>query len=320
VAMIEVEGLSKAFGARRALDGVSFSAEKGEVLGFLGPNGAGKTTTLRILASLTSPSAGSARIAGFDTMRDSLAVRARVGYFPERAPLYDEMRVGAFLAFAATMKGLAGSASRGAVARAVGETGLAGVERETIGRLSRGYRQRVALAQALLADPPVLLLDEPTAGLDPAQIAEFRALIVRLGADRTILLSTHILPEVSATCGRVVILARGRVVAVDTPASLAARVGRGRRVEVSVDGDGNRAREVLGRVAGALDVRPLGAGRFVVATAGDRDLRAEIARALVATGLALVELRGADFSLEEVFLDLVTEDAPDDAPEAREPA
>ncbi len=309
---IEVEGLTKEFGRRRALDGVSFSAEKGEVLGFLGPNGAGKTTTLRILAAVLPPTSGRARVAGFDTVSDGLAVRERVGYVPERVPLYEEMRVDAFLRFVADMKGIAPARVRVAVERALEEAGLGDAARDRIGRLSRGFRQRVGLAQALLADPPVLLLDEPTAGLDPAQIAETRALIRRLAGERTILLSTHILPEVSATCPRVVILARGRVVAVDTLAALAARAGRGRSVEVSVDGSPDGVREILGRVPGVRDVRDAGGNRFLVTADADRDVRPEVARALVAAGRAVLEVRSADLSLEDVFLDLVT-----DEPEAR---
>jgi ABC-2 type transport system ATP-binding protein len=221
VALIEVDRVSKSFGSRTALDGISFAAERGEVLGLLGPNGAGKTTTMRILASLTAPSSGRARIAGFDTVRDSRAARARIGYVPERVPLYDEMRVVSFLEFAAAMKGIPRGRAAGAVARVVEEAGLADVRRDPIARLSRGFRQRVGLAQALLGDPAVLLLDEPTAGLDPRQIAETRALIRRAGAERTVLLSTHILSEASAACGRVVILASGRVVAEGAPAALA---------------------------------------------------------------------------------------------------
>jgi len=308
--MIEVEGLSKRFGSKTAIDGVSFSASRGEVLGFLGPNGAGKTTTLRILAGLVPPSAGRAAIDGHDTVRDGIAARRRVGYLPERVPLYDEMRVAGFLEFAAAMKGLAGRPLAASVARVADETNVADVLREPIGRLSRGYRQRVGLAQALLADPAVLLLDEPTAGLDPQQIAETRALIARLAGERTILFSTHILPEVSAVCGRVIILARGRVVAVDTPDALAARLAGGRRVEVTIDAAGGAAAaDAVRALAGVRDVRDLGGGRLAIATAAERDIRPEIAAAIVRAGGRLIEMRGADRSLEEVFLDLVVDGA-----------
>lgn len=306
--IVEVEGLSKRFGNRVALDGVSFTAERGEVLGFLGPNGAGKTTTMRILAGVIPSSAGRVRIAGLDVARDGLAARARVGFLPERVPLYDEMRVGAFLRFVAAMKGLVGRAAARAAARAAEEAGLRDAAREPIGRLSRGFRQRVGLAQALLGDPPVLLLDEPTAGLDPRQIAETRALVRRLGTERTILVSTHILPEVSATCGRVVILSRGRVVAVDTPAALAARVSGGRRVELVVEGSAVGLRERLERIPGVREARELGSGRFAVAAATGADPRPEIAAAVLASGARLLELRAADRSLEEVFLHLVTDE------------
>ncbi|MFN0151507.1 MAG: ABC transporter ATP-binding protein [bacterium] len=309
--MIVVEGLSKRFGSKTAIADVSFSASRGEVLGFLGPNGAGKTTTLRILAGLIPPSAGHASIDGHDTVRDSLAARRRVGYLPERVPLYDEMRVADFLEFAASMKGLAGRGIGVAIARVADETNLADVLREPIGRLSRGYRQRVGLAQALLADPAVLLLDEPTAGLDPQQIAETRALVSRLAGERTILFSTHILPEVSAICGRVIILARGRVVAVDTPDALAARLSGGRRVEVVIE-NANGASAAAGAVralAGVHEVNDAGAGRLLITTGADRDIRPEIAAAVLRAGGRLLEIRGVEHSLEEVFLDLVVDES-----------
>jgi ABC-2 type transport system ATP-binding protein len=307
--MIEVQGLTKRFGTRTAIEDVSFRAAKGEVLGFLGPNGAGKTTTLRILAGVIPPTAGRATIAGHDTVADGLAARRAVGYLPERVPLYDEMTVGAFLRFAAAMKGLEGAEAARAVARVAEETNLAGALAEVNGRLSRGYRQRVGLAQALLGDPPVLLLDEPTAGLDPQQIVETRALVRRLAGDRTVLLSTHILPEVSATCARVIIIARGRIVAIDAPAALAARLGGGQRVEVAVEGDGARAEAALRATPGVRAVQALGSGRFAVAVEpAAPDPRPQIAVALVSAGERLLEMRSADRTLEEVFLDLVLDE------------
>jgi ABC-2 type transport system ATP-binding protein len=219
------------------------------------------------------------------------------------------MRVAAFLRFAAIMKGLSGRAAWSAVERVASETGLGEVREQTIGRLSRGYRQRVGLAQALLGDPPVLLLDEPTAGLDPQQIAEVRALIRRLGAERTILLSTHILPEVSATCTRVIILARGRVVAIDEPQALAARAAGGRRVEVLVAGAVDPLLAALCALPGVVEARAAGEGRILVVSDAADDPRPEIARAILESGGQLLEMRGADRSLEEVFLDLVTDEA-----------
>ncbi len=223
--MIEVEGLTKRYGSFTAVDNITFRVDKGQVLGFLGPNGAGKTTTMRILTSYLSPSSGKARIDGFDVQEDAMEVRKRIGYLPENPPLYDEMTVSEYVAFAAELKGVASSERNDAVEITIERVGLAGRRKQLIGTLSKGFRQRVGLAQALVHDPPVLILDEPTIGLDPAQIIEIRDLIRGLAGDHTVILSTHILPEVSVTCESVVIINEGRIRAADTLENLARAEG-----------------------------------------------------------------------------------------------
>ena len=222
--MIEVEHLSKVFNGRKAVDDVSFYVGKGEVLGFLGPNGAGKTTTMRILTCYMPSTEGTARIAGFDVFEESLEVRKRIGYLPENPPIYSEMTVDSYLSFVAKIKGTPSGQRKAQISKVVEECSLGDVRRRIVGKLSKGYKQRVGLAQALLNNPEVLILDEPTIGLDPKQIHEVRALIKSLASTRTVILSTHILPEVSMTCNRVVIINKGKVVAMDTPEGLAAQM------------------------------------------------------------------------------------------------
>ncbi len=222
--MIEVAGLTKRYGRQTAVDGITFNVQKGEILGFLGPNGAGKTTTMRILTCFLPPTGGSARVAGYDVFENPLEVKRRVGYLPETPPLYPDLEVETFLDFVAKVKGVAAKDRKGKVADAVEKCRIGDVRTKLIGKLSKGYRQRVGLAQAILHNPEVLVLDEPTSGLDPKQINETRELIKGLGGDHTIILSTHILPEVSMTCGRVVIINNGRVVAEDTPDNLTHRL------------------------------------------------------------------------------------------------
>jgi ABC-2 type transport system ATP-binding protein len=309
--MIEVENLTKRYGRTTAVDGVSFRVQKGEILGFLGPNGAGKTTTMRILTCYLPPTEGTARVAGYDVFQAPLEVKRRVGYIPETPPLYPDMDVNSFLDFCAKIKGVPFASRKGKIDEAVGKTRIGDVRGKLIGRLSKGYRQRVGLAQAILANPDVLILDEPTAGLDPKQIIETRELIKSLGGDHTIVLSTHILPEVSMTCGRVVIINKGKVVAEDTPANLTRRLrGAG---ALRVDVRGAAAAEVVRSVPGVLSVRassesPEATTLEVEAEAG-RDVRADIARAIVSRGLDLLALQQIGMSLEEIFLHLTTTDA-----------
>lgn len=308
--MITAEHLTKRFGAFTAIDDVCFHVGRGEIVGFLGPNGAGKSTTLRVLAGVFPPTHGLARIAGHDVVRAPRLARAAVGYFPERVALYLDMPVVRYLRYVARMKGLAPRASRHAAAAALADCDLEAVGERLIGTLSKGYRQRVGIAQALVGAPPVLILDEPTAGLDPEQVADMRALIRSLRGDRTVILSTHILPEVEATCDRVIIIHRGRIVAVDTPANLNRHLRRTARVYLEVSGPEGpvlRVLRALPRVT-AVDVLP-GSDvlRLVVTTEKDCDLREPLAAAVGRGGWGLRELRPLSLSLEEIFLFLVNE-------------
>ncbi|HMC43091.1 MAG TPA: ABC transporter ATP-binding protein, partial [Acidimicrobiales bacterium] len=248
--MIEVDNLTKRYGRTTAVDGISFVVKKGEILGFLGPNGAGKTTTMRILTCYLPPTEGTARVAGHDVFEEPLEVKRRVGYIPESPPLYPDMDVETFLDFCAKIKGVAKAQRRARVDAATEKCRVGEVRKTLIGRLSKGYRQRVGLAQAILNDPEVLILDEPTAGLDPKQIIETRELIKGLGGEHTIILSTHILPEVSMTCGRVVIINKGRVVAEDTPENLTHRLQGAATVRLEVRGDESGLEAALGAVPG----------------------------------------------------------------------
>jgi ABC-2 type transport system ATP-binding protein len=318
--VIRVSHLTKTYGAaaaRPALDDVSFEVGKGEVVGLLGPNGAGKSTMMRILTCFLAPTRGTAELAGCSIAGDTRAVRRAVGYLPEAVPLYPEMRVSEYLGYRAALKGIARAARRQAVDDAVEPCGLGDVRRQIIGTLSRGYRQRVGLADALLARPPILILDEPTVGLDPNQIRETRELVRALGRERTVLLSTHVLPEVEAVAGRVIILHAGRVVAAHTPAELRQRMAGDRRLLVEVrPEDVARAEVAFAAVAGVAAVARQGEGRLALtlalATAGGGgggaggDLREDVFRAAVAAGLVLRELRAEAFSLEEIFAHITT--------------
>src|ERR1051325_9814248 len=306
--MIEVENLTKRYGRHTAVDGISFRVHKGEILGFLGPNGAGKTTTMRILTCYLPPTDGTARVAGYDVFEQPLEVKRRVGYTPETPPLYPDMDVGSFLDFCAKIKGVPAAQRKTRIAEAMDKTRVSDVRRTLIGRLSMGYRQRVGLAQAILHNPDVLILDEPTAGLDPKQIIETRELIKGLGGEHTIVLSTHILPEVSMTCGRVVIINKGRVVAEDTPENLTHRLQGAATVRVEVQGAEEGLEGTLAAIPGVKTVRRVRAGVFEADAEAGRDVRADLARAVIARGLDLVSLQQAGMSLEEIFLHLTTTD------------
>ena len=303
--MIEVSYLTKYYGNVAAIQDVSFSVAPGEVLGFLGPNAAGKTTTMRILAGYLPPSSGTARVCGYDILQDSIEVRRHVGYLPETVPLYNEMTVESYLLFFARLRGTPNPRQR--LEYVVSACGLTGREREIIGRLSRGYRQRVGIAQALVHDPEVLILDEPTVGLDPRQITEVRTLIRSLGASHTIILSTHILPEVSQTCSRVLIINDGRIVAEDSPERLAAGIRGGQRVSLRVQDASAGAEEALAAIPGIASVSRDGAGQFLVDCQPGVECRPQIASLAVEHGWGLLELHAQDVSLEEVFLRLTSE-------------
>jgi ABC-2 type transport system ATP-binding protein len=323
--MIEVENLTKRYGRHTAVDGISFKVMKGEILGFLGPNGAGKTTTMRILTCYLPPTEGKARVAGFDVFEEPLEVKRRVGYTPETPPLYPDMEVGGFLEFCARIKGVPPAARKQRLDEVMEKTRVADVRGKLIGRLSKGYRQRVGLAQAILGNPDVLILDEPTAGLDPKQIIETRELIRSLGGEHTIILSTHILPEVSMVCGRVVIINKGRVVAEDTPENLTHRLRGAATLRLEVRADPAEALEVVRTVPGVAAVRPRTAGAGLAAFELDpepgADVRPEVARAVVGRGFDLLALQQVGMSLEDIFLHLTTtEQHSEQAPPAPEPA
>lgn len=312
--MIEVQDLTKVFGSTTAVDHVSFAVNKGEILGFLGPNGAGKTTTMRILTGYMPATSGTARIAGFDVFNDSLEVRRRIGYLPESPPVYPDMTVGTYLDFVARIKGVPAEKRAARVTDALEKTNITDKRNELIKRLSRGYKQRVGLSQALVHDPDVIILDEPTVGLDPKQIIEVRHLIKNLAGNHTIILSTHILPEVSMTCDRVVIINKGKVAAVDTPQNLTSQLKGGQRIHVEVQAPEQPLRELLSQIPGAnrVEAESTPANGHVSATieaAQGRDLRSAIAAKIIEKGWPLFELRGVSLSLEDIFLELTTDDA-----------
>jgi ABC-2 type transport system ATP-binding protein len=316
--MIEVESLSKRYGRATAVDGISFRVEKGEILGFLGPNGAGKTTTMRILTCYLPATEGTARVAGYDVFSQPLEVKRRVGYLPETPPLYPDMSVRDYLDFCARIKGVATAERKTRVDDAVEKCRVGDVQRTLIHKLSKGYRQRVGLAQAILHNPEVLILDEPTAGLDPKQIIETRELIRSLAGSHTVVLSTHILPEVSMTCGRVVIINRGRVVAEDTPDNLTRRLKGAGVLRLEVRGEEPAVLAALREVPGVLAAHGRGAhdGAVVVEVESEsgRDVREELARAVVSKGYGLLGLQQMGMSLEEIFLQLTTTDTASAAP------
>jgi ABC-2 type transport system ATP-binding protein len=309
--VIEVENLTKFYGQVPALRHVSFSIDQGEIVGFLGPNGAGKTTTLRILTCFMPPTSGVARVAGLDCQKDSLEVRAKIGYLPENVPLYSDMTTRRFLEFAATAKGVVSSRTREEIDRVMETCAITSVASRIIGHLSKGYRQRIGIAQALLNDPPILILDEPTIGLDPTQIVEIRALIKKLGAERTIILSSHILPEVSQICQRILIINNGQIIATDTPANLTTQLQRNLQVYLEVDGPSSQIIEKLGELDGVLAVKPVNGGyTYLIETKRGQDLRPELARTVVENGWHLRELKLQDLSLEDIFMQLVTDEEP----------
>jgi ABC-2 type transport system ATP-binding protein len=312
--VIEVQHLSKRYGRVTAVDDVSFRVERGEILGFLGPNGAGKTTTMRILTGFMPATEGKAIVAGFDVFDQPIEAKRRTGYLPETPPLYPDMSVVEYLTFVAKIKAVPSAERRQRVQQVMQRTRISDMADRLCANLSKGYRQRVGLAQALIHNPDVLILDEPTAGLDPKQIIETRQLIKDLAGNHTIVLSTHILPEVSQTCQRVVIINKGHVVAVDTPDNLTARLRGSETIHIQVDAGGADISGTLNRVPGVTRVAESDRRNTIVDYAIDseqgRDIRRDLARTIVSNGWGLLELRALRMSLEDIFLSLTTEDTP----------
>ena len=303
--MIDVQNITKRYGHHTAIDRVTFSVAKGEVLAFLGPNGAGKTTTMRILTCFMPATEGTARVAGFDCVEQPMEVKRQIGYLPETPPVYQELTVTEYLTFVGQLRGLTGPALTSAMDQSIGRLELGSVRHRLIGNLSRGYRQRVGLAQALLHDPPVLILDEPTVGLDPKQIIEIRELIKSLAGSHSVILSTHILPEATAVCQRVVIISGGRIVAEDTPDQLSARLRQSEKISVTLKSAPTDGETQLRAIPGILNVFPgQSGGTYLVECALGRDLRDEIARFVVTQHWGLLELKTISMTLEDVFLRL----------------
>ena len=312
--MIEVEGLTKSFGDLVAVDDVSFKVEQNEILGFLGPNGAGKTTLMRMLTGFLPPTTGLARITGYDVFKDSLKVRKSIGYLPENVPLYNEMNVFTYLNFVARIKAADPRSRAEHIEEIMLNTGLREVRNKMIGKLSKGYKQRTGLAQALIGDPKVLILDEPTTGLDPRQIAQIRDLIKQLAYGRTIILSTHILPEVNMLCDKVIIINQGKVVAQDSVKNLTRELTKTQMTYLTVNGPLREVKERMKSVEGVLVVESKPTDdenvvNYIVHAQLDRDIRELLAKCIVDGGYGLLELKSHSLSLEDIFLQLTTRGA-----------
>jgi len=311
--VINVENLTKTYGQARGINDVTFNVEKGEIVGFLGPNGAGKTTTMRILTCFMPATSGKASIAGYDVFEDSLSVRSRIGYLPESVPLYTDMQVPVYLRFVAGLKGLPRKQINSRVGEIMEQVGLTHMAHKFVGELSKGYRQRVGLAQALINDPEVLILDEPTIGLDPRQIIEIRALIRGLGGDRTIILSSHILPEVSMLCERIIIIDEGRIKAMDTPDNLINQLHAVARVQARISGPKETVIEGLKAIDGVKQVdfkggAASGTNSYMVEFVDGFDGAHLIPRLTAKQKWELYELTPAKMSLEDIFIKIVTDE------------
>ncbi len=311
--MISVQHLGKRYGDIIAIDDVSFTVEKGEVLAFLGPNGAGKTTTMRILTCFMPATSGTARIAGYDIFENPMEIKRRIGYLPETPPLYPELTVTEYLRFVAKIKGLSKPQQKSGLAMSLEKTGLGDVSHRMIGNLSKGYRQRVGLAQALIHDPDVLILDEPTVGLDPRQIIEIRELIKGLAGEHTLILSTHILPEATAVSQKVVIINRGRIVAVDSQEQLSSHVRKSEKIALRLRRDTPETSAKLNALGGVLRVTPQNSSNkdessYLIESNLGEDIREQLAKMVVESGWGLLEMKPLVLSLEEVFLQLTTEE------------
>jgi len=308
--LIEVKGLTKYFGETPAVKNVSFEVGKGEIAGFLGPNGAGKTTTMRMLACYFPPTSGTARVAGYDVFKDSLNVRRKIGYFIEKAPLYTDMTVENFLGFVADVRGVSKGEKKKRIGKVMEDCGISNVSHRLINNLSRGYRQRVSLAQNLVHDPEVLILDEPTIGLDPGQVADVRKLIKNIGTERTVFLSTHILHDVSMVCTKVIIINQGEIIAVDTPENLNTRIQGVGRTRVRIDGAPDKVVQQLSDIPGVLNVKREETHSdksifYTVESKKDADIARDITSVVFKNSWGLLEIKPVKMSLEEIFLTII---------------
>jgi ABC-2 type transport system ATP-binding protein len=304
--MIEIKNLVKEISGTRILDDINFTVQKGEILGFLGPNGAGKTTTMKIITSFWSPTSGTVKIDGLDSEKDSLAVRAKIGYLPEMVPLYDDMKVDEYLKFSGEMRGLKKNSLADRLAYVVRVCSLEKVLNKTIDELSKGYRQRVGLAQAIIGDPDILILDEPTTGLDPNQIAEIRELIKKIGQEKTIIFSTHILAEAAAVCDRVIIINKGKIVGEGSPSELAAKAGGKEYIYLKTDGPRESVLAALNKIMGVIKVsfyETADGARYEIESDG-ADLRASVTQSVIAGGWNILEISKSQASLEDIFREL----------------
>jgi ABC-2 type transport system ATP-binding protein len=306
--MIQVSHLTKMYGPRTAIDSLSFEVNKGEIVGFLGPNGAGKSTTMKILTGFMPASTGTAKVAGHDVFDNAIEVKRNVGYLPETPPVYLEMQVEDYMDFAARLHQVPSAKRKKAVDSAIGRTGLGDVRKRLIGNLSKGYRQRVGLAQALVHNPQVLILDEPTVGLDPKQIIEIRELIKGLAGDHTVILSSHILPEVTATCQRIIVINRGKIVAEDTIDRLTTRLKKGLIYSMTVKTASPSGISALKQVSGVSGVTAAGTKLVVEISPGQSEIRDRIVETAVKEGMGVLEFSAERVSLEEIFLQLTTEE------------
>jgi len=308
--MIEIKNLTKYYKGIRAIEDVTFDVNRGEIVGFLGPNGAGKTTTIRIITCFIPASGGTAKVAGFDVAQDSIEVRKRIGYLPENPPLYKEMTVISFLEFVGKLRGVEKNKVSSRINYVLERCGISEVKKRLIGNLSKGYRQRVGIAQALIHDPEVLILDEPTIGLDPKQITEIRQLIKELGGEHTIILSTHILPEVTMTCQRVVIINEGKVVAIDSYESLSANLRKSEKTFIKLSRINENTLKIFEKINGLTHISRdnFSENSFIVESKLGVDIREELARVCVENNYGLLEMRPLTMSLEDIFLRLTTEE------------
>jgi ABC-2 type transport system ATP-binding protein len=304
--MIQVSHLTKMYGPRTAVNDLSFEVQKGEIVGFLGPNGAGKSTTMKILTGFMPASSGKAVIAGYDVFENPIEVKRNVGFLPETPPVYPEMTVTEYLEFAAALHGVPSSKVKSAASNALEKTSLGGVRGRLIGNLSKGFRQRVGLAQALVHNPQVLILDEATVGLDPKQIIEIRELIKGLGGDHTVILSSHILPEVTATCQRIIVINKGRIVAEDTIEQLTARLNKGLIYSLMVKNPSAAGLEALRRLSGVANVTAAGPKLVVEIAPNGQEVRDKVVETAVSQGMGVLEFSAERVSLEEIFLQLTT--------------